>query len=219
MAYHQRCVTGLWVAHHGLRDGVSSHYVECRQDYEYFAGYMKREVHVDLPDKPDGALSADDATIFDDGKFDVLWASQVVGAIESVSHGLEWSHGLECGKSFEVTGIATGIAVDKATVIATPAELVDLSSRKGFQREVLDAVMAIPRGEVRTYAELASSLGRPKAARAVGNAVAHNPIPLLVPCHRVVLSGGGVGGYVYGSPFKLRLLQNEGYQVNEGYSF
>ena len=176
---------------------------------------MKREVHVDLPGTPDGILSVDSVIVSDDGKLDAVWAEQVMEAIESVSHGLGCSCDLGCGESFKASGEVAG----DASVVTVSAELVDLSSRKGFQREVLDAVMAIPRGEVRTYAELASSLGRPKAARAVGNAVAHNPIPLLVPCHRVVSSSGGVGGYVYGSAFKLRLLQKEGYRLNEGYSF
>ena len=87
---------------------------------------------------------------------------------------------------------------------------VDLSSRSPFFRQVLRATARIPRGEVRTYAELAEMARRPRAARAVGNAMARNPVPLLVPCHRVVPSSGGVGNYGYGPRVKAELLRIEG---------
>ena len=87
---------------------------------------------------------------------------------------------------------------------------VDLSSRSPFHQEVLRATARIPRGEVRTYAQLAAAVGRPRAARAVGTAMARNPVPLLVPCHRVVPSSGGVGNYGYGSELKAKLLATEG---------
>jgi methylated-DNA-[protein]-cysteine S-methyltransferase len=63
-----------------------------------------------------------------------------------------------------------------------------------FQRAVLDAARSIPRGEVRTYGWVAARIGRPRAARAVGQALGANPLPLVIPCHRVVASGAG-GGY------------------------
>ena len=87
---------------------------------------------------------------------------------------------------------------------------VDLSSRSSFQQRVLYATAEIRRGEVRTYAEIAVSVGSPRAARAVGAAMARNPIPLLVPCHRVVPSSGGVGEYGYGAELKRELLAREG---------
>ena len=87
---------------------------------------------------------------------------------------------------------------------------VDLTSRSAFQQRVLQAAISIERGEVRTYADIASAVGNPRAARAVGTALARNPIPLLVPCHRVVPSSGGVGKYGYGSELKRRLLAHEG---------
>jgi len=87
---------------------------------------------------------------------------------------------------------------------------LDLSSRSAFHQQVLRATARIPCGEVRTYSELASAVGRPKAARAVGTAMARNPVPLLVPCHRVVPSSGGVGNYGFGSELKAKLLANEG---------
>jgi O-6-methylguanine DNA methyltransferase len=76
---------------------------------------------------------------------------------------------------------------------------LDLRPVPAFQRRVLDAASAIPLGEVRTYAWIASRIGRPGAVRAVGNALGANPVPLLVPCHRVVRSDGTMGGYSFGA--------------------
>lgn len=92
---------------------------------------------------------------------------------------------------------------------------LDLSTGTAFQRDVWQALRGIPAGEVRTYGEIAGTAGRPGAARAVGNAVAANPIVLLVPCHRVVPASGGVGGYsaVGGPGLKRELLQAEGVRV------
>jgi O-6-methylguanine DNA methyltransferase len=77
---------------------------------------------------------------------------------------------------------------------------VDLGAVAEFQRGVLDATGAIPLGEVRTYAWVAARIGKPSAVRAVGNALGRNPVPLLVPCHRVVRTDGGMGGYSFGAP-------------------
>ena len=86
----------------------------------------------------------------------------------------------------------------------------DLRSRTPFQRAVLQAVAAIPRGEVRTYGEIALAVGRPGAARAVGEVMRTNRIPVLIPCHRVVRAGGDVGGYTPDPAIKRRLLEIEG---------
>jgi len=79
--------------------------------------------------------------------------------------------------------------------IALDALPLDLADRPAFDREVLAAVRAIPRGEVRSYGEIARAIGRPGAARAVGGAVGRNPVAVLVPCHRVVAGDGTLGGY------------------------
>ncbi len=81
-----------------------------------------------------------------------------------------------------------------------------------FQRAVLQAVAAIPYGETRTYGQIAAAIGRPKAARAVGRAVATNPMPIVIPCHRVVGSNGALHGYSGpgGLATKARLLALEG---------
>lgn len=79
-----------------------------------------------------------------------------------------------------------------------------------FQRRVWDALRRIPRGETRSYAEVARAVGSPRAARAVARACAANPTPVLVPCHRVVPRRGGPGGYALGARRKRALLRTEG---------
>jgi O-6-methylguanine DNA methyltransferase len=83
-----------------------------------------------------------------------------------------------------------------------------------LEREVLDTLNHIPRGEVRTYAWVARQIGRPKAVRAVGNILAKNFVPIVVPCHRVVPTGGGIGNYAFGSAAKRELLKREGVDVD-----
>ena len=90
----------------------------------------------------------------------------------------------------------------------------DLSSLTSFQRSVLQKTSEIPRGEVRTYAWVAREIGNPRAVRAVGSALANNPVPLFIPCHRVVRSDGVIGNYGMGGPReKRRLLRLEGVAV------
>lgn len=81
-----------------------------------------------------------------------------------------------------------------------------------FQRDVWRALTQIPRGETRTYAELAAMAGHPTAIRAVANAVGKNPMPPIIPCHRIIRSDGKIGGYSApgGIATKRRLLQSEG---------
>jgi O-6-methylguanine DNA methyltransferase len=88
---------------------------------------------------------------------------------------------------------------------------VDLADRTEFERQVLGAARRIPPGRPIAYSELARRIGRPGAARAVGNALRGNPVPLLVPCHRVVRADGSPGGYggPDGSSEKVRLLRLE----------
>lgn len=78
-----------------------------------------------------------------------------------------------------------------------------------FQRAVWAELLRIPYGETRTYGEIARALGKPQAFRAVGAANHANPIPIVIPCHRVVQSGGGLGGYGGGLALKRRLLNLE----------
>lgn len=89
-----------------------------------------------------------------------------------------------------------------------------LAAQTPFQRQVLAAARAIPCGETRSYGELAARIAHPRAARAVGTALGHNPLPLLIPCHRVVAAGSRLGQYSDGGQeMKRRLLAYEGVDV------
>ena len=79
-----------------------------------------------------------------------------------------------------------------------------------FQKDVWTALTRIPYGRTVSYAELAEMSGHPGAYRAAGNANGRNPIPIIIPCHRVVRSDGGIGGYSLGTELKTRLLRLEG---------
>ena len=87
--------------------------------------------------------------------------------------------------------------------------IVDFTLCSTFQQSVLRATYSIPRGSVSTYQRIAASLGIPKGARAVGNALANNPFPLIVPCHRVIRSDRHIGGYGGGTEMKRALLERE----------
>jgi methylated-DNA-[protein]-cysteine S-methyltransferase len=94
--------------------------------------------------------------------------------------------------------------------------LIALEDCSVFQRRVLLAEYAIPRGWVSTYGRIAAALGRPGGARAVGRALATNPFPLVIPCHRAVRAGGDLGGYQGGVAMKRALLTFEGVEFTEG---
>lgn len=88
---------------------------------------------------------------------------------------------------------------------------LDLRGHTEFERSVWEKALEIPSGEVRPYGWVAAEIGRPRAVRAVGSALGHNPVPLVVPCHRVVRSDGSIGEYSLGGPpVKRRILTAEG---------
>jgi AraC family transcriptional regulator of adaptative response/methylated-DNA-[protein]-cysteine methyltransferase len=78
-----------------------------------------------------------------------------------------------------------------------------------FQRTVWEALQTIPIGETTTYAHISELIGRPKAVRAVGTAIGANPIAFLIPCHRVIKTGGGIGGFRWGLDRKMAMLEWE----------
>ena len=94
---------------------------------------------------------------------------------------------------------------------------LDVSGRR-FQRRVWNALSGIPRGDTRTYSEVADSLGVPKGARAVARACASNPAAVAIPCHRVVAKSGELGGYRWGLARKRALLQREATRRRESAS-
>ncbi len=95
-------------------------------------------------------------------------------------------------------------------------EHVDLSDLTPFEQAALKKAAQIPPGQVRSYTWVAREIGRPKAARAVGQVMARNPLPLLFPCHRVVDSAGHLHNYGYGLEMKARILEMEGYRGSSG---
>lgn len=107
---------------------------------------------------------------------------------------------------------AWGRNIPEAIEAGRPGKVpVDLRILTPFQSSVLQTATRIPRGEVRPYGWLAKELGKPAAVRAVGSALARNPIPLMIPCHRVVRSDGHMGNYsLIGPEVKLQLLEMEG---------
>jgi len=90
---------------------------------------------------------------------------------------------------------------------------LDIEGRTPFQVKVWQVLRTIPYGRVRSYGWVARKIGKPRAARAVGAACGANPVPLLVPCHRVVAGDGSLGGFSGGLPNKKRLLKLEGVRV------
>lgn len=93
---------------------------------------------------------------------------------------------------------------------------LDMSLMTDFQRRVLLAALKIPRGQYRTYHEIAQAIGKPKASRAVGQALGHNPVPIVIPCHRVLGSDGSLHGYSGGGGLKTKawLLELEGVRLS-----
>ena len=98
----------------------------------------------------------------------------------------------------------------KAVVDLPP---LDSSAGTLFQRRVWDAILRIPPGKTMTYSQVAGAIGKPKAVRAVGSACGANPIPILIPCHRVLRANGKLGGFTAGLKWKRLLLAREGVAI------
>jgi O-6-methylguanine DNA methyltransferase len=120
-------------------------------------------------------------------------------------------------------GISTQIRLwHRITETALKAVLAGRAPRKfppldvvgtAFQKSVWNALRKIPAGQTRSYGEVAQAIGRPRAVRAVGGACGANPIPVLVPCHRVLAANKKIGGFSSGLAWKRRLLAREGVKV------
>ena len=129
------------------------------------------------------------------------------GEIESIEdlrgRFLEWAEQTQAALLLELT--TTPSRTPKLTLPP-----LDLTCGTKFRRRVWDELRRIPRGESRSYGQIADELGKRKAARAVGGACGANPIPVLIPCHRVLAASGGLGGFSGGLEWKRRLLAIEG---------
>lgn len=106
----------------------------------------------------------------------------------------------------------TAKALEQVLAGARPETLppLDWTGHTDFRQKVWEALLRLGPGEVKTYAQIAAELGKPLAARATGGACGANPIPVLVPCHRVVAANGRLGGFSGGLDWKRRLLAREG---------
>jgi methylated-DNA-[protein]-cysteine S-methyltransferase len=96
-----------------------------------------------------------------------------------------------------------------------PLEIIRLDLCSEFQQGVLRAEHGIPRGSISTYQRIAGHLGKPSGARAVGQALANNPFPIIIPCHRAIRSNRTLGGYQGGLAMKRALLEMEGIRFDD----
>ena len=146
------------------------------------------------------------------GPLVVAWNGLGVSAVETATDdaGFEASHETRTGRRtiradrLPATlegAIAQRLGGDRRVRID-----LDLRGHTSFERDVWHKALEIPRGEVRPYGWVAAEIGRPRAVRAVGTALGHNPVPLIVPCHRVVRSDGTIGQYSLGGPVNKRTI-------------
>ena len=143
----------------------------------------------------------------------VLLSRPELSAEDRVSELYPTSRVFSCA---EIDGIAAGIqGMLEGEVVSFSLDVTDLRLCGEFQQRVLRAEHQIPRGCVSTYRLIASYLGKPNGARAVGNALANNPFPLIVPCHRAIRSDGSLGGYQGGIDMKRALLEREGIRFDD----
>ncbi|MBA2701912.1 MAG: methylated-DNA--[protein]-cysteine S-methyltransferase [Chloroflexi bacterium] len=151
------------------------------------------------------------------GPLAVAWNRLGVSSVDAViePHAFEERHRATTGRRAEraerlPAGLAAAISRRLAGDRRVAIEL-DLRGRSDFERDVWRKTLEIPRGEVRPYGWVAAEIGRPRAVRAVGTALGHNPVPLIVPCHRVVRTDGTLGQYSLGGPNNKRaVLRSEG---------
>lgn len=88
-----------------------------------------------------------------------------------------------------------------------------------LQQKIFKKLLEVPKGQITTYGELAKSVGLKNGQRAVGKIMNKNPYPVIIPCHRVVMSTGKVGGYAYGEHVKIKMLNDEGVKIQNGKIF
>ena len=85
-----------------------------------------------------------------------------------------------------------------------------------LQQKIYKKLLEVPKGQITTYGDLAKAVGLKNGQRAVGKIMNKNPYPVIIPCHRVVMSTGKIGGYAYGAPVKTKMLNDEGIEIQNG---
>ena len=147
------------------------------------------------------------------GRLVVLFTERGVAGCVPVEHfdGYVERHGFATPMEVETLPRSLAGRVARALETGRLRDLpVDLSALTEFQQTVLRATAGIPPGEIRPYGWIANEIGKPGAVRAVGSALNKNPVPVLIPCHRVSKSDGHIGNYAYGPEMKRALLAAEG---------
>ena len=167
---------------------------------------------------------ADDYTVLDSpiGPLWIAWNGRGVAAVESAPDDRSFEVRLQA-RTGRPTRRVDALPADLARAIERRLDgdrrvriSLDYRGTTEFEQAVWLKALEIPRGEVRPYGWIAAEIGRPKAVRAVGTALGHNPFPLIVPCHRVVRSDGTIGQYSLGGPGNKRaILATEGLDPDE----
>jgi len=85
-----------------------------------------------------------------------------------------------------------------------------------LEQKIFKKLLQVPKGQITTYGELSKAVGLKNGQRVVGKIMNKNPYPVIIPCHRVVMSTGKIGGYAYGEPVKTKLLNDEGIEIKNG---
>lgn len=182
-----------------------------------------QSLHSPMPEPAKDAVALGVGLVDGYSVFDSPVGAVVVGfnptgvSFVDLADGFEPDEAISRRRAIEATPPkAWGSKIERAIERGTPGDLpVDLRSVTGFQRSVLEVAAQIPYGQVRPYGWLASEIGNPGAVRAVGSTMAKNPVPLIIPCHRVVRSDGRIGNYSLGGPHnKTELLGHEGVDVD-----
>ena len=146
------------------------------------------------------------------GRLFVAWNGRGVSMVDSATEvaTFETRHRAVTGRlAFAAEALPDRLAGAIARRLAGDRRVridLDLRGHSPFEQDVWRKALEIPRGEVRPYAWVAAEIGRPRAARAVGTALGHNPVPLIVPCHRVVRTDGTIGQYSLGGPSNKRTI-------------
>jgi O-6-methylguanine DNA methyltransferase len=146
------------------------------------------------------------------GSLVVAWNGLGVSAVEAAPDDttFERNHLARTGRrAIRAEGLPAALAAAIGRRLAGDRRVridLDLRGHTEFERDVWHKALEIPRGEVRPYGWIAAEIGRPRAVRAVGTALGHNPVPLIVPCHRVVRTDGSIGQYSLGGPANKRTI-------------
>lgn len=119
-------------------------------------------------------------------------------------------------KLSSITGTKEKLLLSSPMVTMSDKRTKISMSKPIRNNDVYDLLLKIPAGKVSTYGDLARALGNPSASRAIGRILGENPNPIKVPCHRVVMSNGQIGGYAYGTARKRQLLEKEGVSLTNG---